>query len=99
MTYSVGNFDILPKNLDLDVVETIDKIAKVACHLSYLISIGSLSSISLNQETSTNSDGDKQKALDIYADEAYLAEIKNSPVKLYASEEQDEESRGQSLRL
>ena len=90
MTYSFSNFDILPKDLDLDLVETVDKIAKVACHLSYLISIGSLSSISLNQETSTNSDGDKQKALDVYADEAYLAEIKNSPVKFYASEEQDE---------
>ena len=90
MTYSVSNFDILPKNLDSDLVETVDKIAKVACHLSYLISIGSLSSISLNQETSTNSDGDEQKALDIYADQAYLAEFKNSPVKLYASEEQDE---------
>ena len=90
MTYSFSNFDNLPKDLDLDLVETVDKIAKVACHLSYLISIGSLSSISLNQETSTNSDGDKQKALDVYADEAYLAEIKNSPVKFYASEEQDE---------
>ena len=90
MTYSFSNFDVLPKDLDLDLVETVDKIAKVACHLSYLISIGSLSSISLNQETSTNSDGDKQKALDVYADEAYLAEIKNSPVKFYASEEQDE---------
>ena len=90
MTYSVSNFDILPKDLNLDLAETVDKIAKVACHLSYLISIGSLSSVNLNQETSTNSDGDEQKALDVYADEAYLAEFKNSPVKFYASEEQDE---------
>ena len=79
MTYSVSNFDILPKDLNLDLVETVDKIAKVACHLSYLISIGSLSSISLNQETSTNSDGDEQKALDVYADESiYKKFVSNS---------------------
>ena len=70
MSYSVYNFDNLPKDLDSDLVETVDKIAKVACHLSYLISIGSLSSISLNKKTSTNSDGDEQKALDVYADES-----------------------------
>ena len=90
MSYFVRNFDNLPKDLDSDLVETVDKIAKVACHLSYLISIGSLSSVSLNKKTSTNSDGDEQKALDVYADESYLTELKNSPVKFYASEEQDE---------
>ena len=90
MSYFVRNFDNLPKDLDSDLVETVDKIAKVACHLSYHISIGSLSSISLNKKTSTNSDGDVQKALDVYADESYLDEFKNSPVKFYASEEQDE---------
>ncbi len=89
MPYSVSNFDSLPE-LDLDLAETVDKIAKVACHLSYLISIGSLSSFNLNKETSTNYDGDKQKALDVYADEAYLAELEDSPVKYYASEEQEE---------
>ena len=90
MKYQVKNFDNLPDNLNSDLAETIDKIAKVACELSYVISVGSLSSINLNKETSTNSDGDEQKALDVYADAAYLAEIQNSQIRFYASEEQDE---------
>ncbi len=90
MSYVVSNFDKLPKGINDDLAETIDKLAKVACNLSYIISIGSLSKENFNKETSINSDGDEQKALDVYADEAYLSEIKNSRVKLYASEEQDE---------
>ena len=90
MTYQVKSFDNLPDNLNLDLAEAIDKIAKVACHLSYLISVGSLSSLNLNKETSTNSDGDEQKALDVYADDAYLTEVKKSKIRFYASEEQDE---------
>ena len=49
-----------------------------------------MSSLNLNKETSTNSDGDKQKALDVYADDAYLNEFKNSKIRFYASEEQEE---------
>ena len=81
MTYQIKSFDNLPGDLNSDLAEGIDKIAKVACHLSYLISIGCLSSLNLNKETSTNSDGDKQKALDVYADDAYLNELKNSKIR------------------
>ena len=90
MTYQIKSFDTLPDDLNSDLAEGIDKIAKVACDLSYLISIGCLSSLNLNKETSTNSDGDKQKALDVYADDAYLKEVKNSKIRFYASEEQEE---------
>ena len=86
----VNNFDKLPNDLSLDLAEAVDKIAEVASNLSYFISIGSLSSLNLNMETSTNSDGDEQKALDVYADEAYLAAVKDTKIRFYASEEQDE---------
>ena len=90
MSYVAHNFDNLPNELNDDLSETMDKLAKVASHLSYLISIGSLSSENLNKQTAVNSDGDEQKALDLYADESYLNEFKNSQVRLYASEEQKE---------
>ena len=90
MQYNENNFDKLPNDLSLDLAEAVDRIAGVASHLSYFISIGSLSSINLNKETSTNSDGDEQKALDVYADEAYLAAVKDTKIRFYASEEQDE---------
>ena len=48
---------------------------------SALIAFNPEKKISLNKKTSTNSDGDEQKALDVYADESYLDEFKNSPVK------------------
>ena len=90
MPYNVNKFDKLPNDLSLDLAEAVDKIAEVASHLSFFISIGSLSSLNLNMETSTNSDGDEQKELDVYADEAYLAAVKDTQIKFYASEEQDE---------
>jgi fructose-1,6-bisphosphatase I len=37
----------------------------------------------------TNSDGDSQKALDVIADEAFMAALAGSAVRYYASEEQD----------
>ena len=42
MTYQIKSFDNLPDNLNSDLVEAIDKLAKVACHLSYLISVAFL---------------------------------------------------------
>ena len=41
------------------------------------------------KETSQNADGDKQKPLDIFADECVLESINNSSVFAYCSEEQD----------
>ena len=90
MPYNENNFDKLPNDLSLGLAEAVDKIAEVASHLSYFISIGSLSHLNLNKETSTNFDGDEQKALDVYADEAYLAAVKDTQIRFYASEEQDE---------
>ena len=41
------------------------------------------------KETSQNADGDKQKPLDIFADECVFESINNSSVAAYCSEEQD----------
>ena len=41
------------------------------------------------KETSENADGDKQKPLDIFADECVFESINNSSVAAYCSEEQD----------
>ena len=90
MKYVPEYFENLPEELDEDLSQTIDKIAKVACSLSYAISLGNLSPHNINKKTSINFDGDEQKELDVYADESYLMAVRNSNVKLYASEEQNE---------
>ncbi len=41
------------------------------------------------KETSQNADGDKQKPLDIFADECVFESLNNSSVAVYCSEEQD----------
>ena len=87
MNTAVANFDRLPKGLSADLADSLDRIASVAQDLSYLISKGNISDEVQNQ-TAVNSDGDEQKPLDVYADEAYLEKMKNSSIRLYASEEQ-----------
>ena len=87
MNTAFANFDRLPKGLSADLSDSLDRIASVAQDLSYLISKGNISDEVQNQ-TAVNSDGDEQKPLDVYADEAYLEKMKNSSIRLYASEEQ-----------
>ena len=88
MTTVLNQFDRLPKGLSKNLADALSRIASVAQELSYVISMGDLGD-ELQQKTFINSDGDDQKPLDVYADEAYLKAMSNSSIKLYASEEQE----------
>ena len=88
MTAFLNQFNRLPEGLSENLTDALSRIAFVAQELSYVISRGDLGA-ELQQKTSINSDGDDQKPLDVYADEAYLKAMSNSSIKLYASEEQE----------
>ena len=63
-------------------------LCRVAVDLSDLISRGSLGG-NLGASVGANTDGDTQKALDVMADEAFMAALKGTGIRYYASEEQD----------
>ncbi len=89
MHYTPRFISGLQSGISSEVIQTIDIIAEVASELSNLISLGELTDV-LEHEVGTNADGDSQRPLDVIADEAYLQKLKGSPVKFYASEEQEE---------
>ena len=73
---------------------SIDSLNKVILDLSNAAikisnSIRNNSKLESKKETSQNADGDKQKPLDIFADECVFESINNSSVAAYCSEEQD----------
>ena len=73
---------------------SIDSLNKVILDLSYAAikisnSIRNNYKLENNKETSQNADGDKQKPLDIFADECVFESLNNSSVAAYCSEEQD----------
>ncbi len=74
----------LPKNL----VGVMNALCAVAADLSLTISRGPLGG-ALGASVGANTDGDTQKALDVMADEAFMAALKNTDIRWYASEEQD----------
>ena len=55
-----------------------------------LINLGALSKAFTEDTTNRNADGDTQKALDVAADEIFMAGLNASTVAVYASEELDE---------
>ncbi len=61
---------------------------KVACDLSRTIARGPLSG-ALGAEMGDNSGGDRQKALDVIADDMFAAALVGTGVRFYASEERD----------
>jgi fructose-1,6-bisphosphatase I len=63
-------------------------LCRVADKLALTIARGS-DGQSLGTTMGQNADGDQQKALDILADEAFAAEMKNCAIRWYASEEQE----------
>ena len=89
MKDSITSFDQLPGGISKSLVDALNRIGLVAQNLSYIISTGNVVDVVQNN-ISVNSDGDDQKPLDVFADEAYLAEMTNSSIRLYASEEQAE---------
>lgn len=64
-------------------------LCQVGAELSHVIQRGPLGG-KLGAEVGTNTGGDGQKALDIMADEAFAARLKDASVRWYASEEQEE---------
>ena len=78
----------LEKNYSIDSLnKVILDISNAAIKISN--SIRNNSNLESKKETSQNADGDKQKPLDIFADECVFESINNSSVAAYCSEEQD----------
>ncbi len=65
-----------------------EALARVSTELSRTIQRGALGG-SLAAAVGENTGGDQQKALDVMADDAFAAALKDTPVRFYASEEQD----------
>jgi len=78
----------LEKNYSIDSLnKVILDISNAAIKISN--SIRNNNKLESKKETSENADGDKQKPLDIFADECVFESINNSSVAAYCSEEQD----------
>ncbi|NIA68537.1 class 1 fructose-bisphosphatase [Pelagibius litoralis] len=70
------------------IVQTVEALAGAAIQLATLIGQGALAG-ALAAVVGENSDGDAQKALDIRADELFLAALRATPVAVFASEENE----------
>ncbi|WP_102223228.1 class 1 fructose-bisphosphatase [Acidimangrovimonas sediminis] len=68
--------------------EIVDRLARVGIRLARMIARGGIEH-HLGASAGTNTDGDAQKALDLIADEAFMAALQDTAVRFYASEEQD----------
>ena len=78
----------LEKNYSIDSLnKVISDISNAAIKISN--SIRNNNKLENKKETSQNADGDKQKPLDIFADECVFESLNNSSVAAYCSEEQD----------
>lgn len=84
----MGVLDSMPPRASPGLAAEIDRIAAVAADLNRRISLGGIGG-DLAGAAGTNADGDTQKALDVIADEAYLAAMRGGNIRHYASEEQD----------
>ena len=72
-----------------DVQGALIALAGVAANLSFRISRGSQAG-AMQGTVGQNSDGDKQTALDVEADDAFMQALKKTEVRWYASEEREE---------
>ena len=71
------------------MADTIGALAAACVQISRLIALGPLAG-ALHQATgAANADGDQQLALDLRANEAILAALRQAPVAYFASEEED----------
>lgn len=69
------------------VAETVALIAATGITIAATIAEGATGGALADHVGAANSDGDKQRGLDLLADERFLAAVSQSPVGLYASEE------------
>lgn len=72
-------------DIPADLAPVIEAMARVARDLSDTISLGALAG-ALGQDVGGNADGDRQKALDVMADDAFAATLTGTGVRWYASE-------------
>ncbi|MBN8630944.1 MAG: class 1 fructose-bisphosphatase [Rhodobacterales bacterium] len=72
-----------------DVEQVLERLARAAAELAWLIQSHGIDS-DLAAARGVNSDGDGQKALDVIADDLFREMLETSPVRHYASEEQEE---------
>lgn len=79
----------VPEGVDPALADTVGRIAHVCATLARRIARGGIAE-NLGGLHGTNADGDGQKALDLIADEAFVAALRGSAVRYYASEEQEE---------
>lgn len=84
----MNNLDQIPDGTDPAVGAELDRLAGVAADLSRRIARGGIDE-NLGGAAGTNTDGDAQKALDVIADEAFMAALSKGNTRYYASEEQD----------
>jgi len=80
--------DSVPAGTAPELATAVDQLALVGASLARRIARGGLDE-ALGAAAGTNTDGDSQKALDVIADEAFMAALAQGPVRFYASEEQD----------
>lgn len=81
--------DRVPEGTNPAVARVVDQLAGVAADLAARIARGGIDE-NLGEAAGTNTDGDAQKALDVIADEAFMAALREGgDVRHYASEEQD----------
>lgn len=88
-TSGLTMLDTAPADADPVLVRTIDKMAGVFVDIATRIARGGIDE-DLADARGTNMGGDSQKALDVIADDAFCAALKQSDVRYYASEEQDD---------
>lgn len=88
--YSVtGPLIEIPDGVAPELARTVEQLATVMIDVSKRIARGGIDE-NLADARGTNLGGDGQKALDLIADDAFMAALKQSDVRYYASEEQDE---------
>ena len=77
--------------LSADLQDTMTRLTRVGARLARIIARNGIEG-NLAEAAGTNAGGDGQKALDLIADDAFMAELNSGAVRYYASEEQDEVS-------
>ncbi len=74
--------------VDPGLADAMARMAEVFAEIAHRIARGGIDQ-DLAEAAGTNTGGDHQKALDVIADEAFMAKLAGSAVRFYASEEQD----------
>lgn len=71
-----------------DLQQVLEAVALGSIRLADRIALGTLAG-AMGEAAGENAGGDAQKALDVFADEVFIAALRTTPVRDYASEEQD----------